>query len=90
MDGISHRFPDARKLVFDEFADATLPSEKQVRAIICEYEVDATADAMLAHVLRTRCGLGKRDAKNWLLESKPLWPTTCNEWLPSSVPTANP
>ena len=48
-------------------------SEHDVAAVLREYARDVEIDALLAEVLYRRCGLGRAEASNWIVERTAAW-----------------
>ena len=47
--------------------------EHDVAAVLREYARDVERDALLADVLHKRCGLGRVETSNWIVEHTAAW-----------------
>ncbi len=53
--------------------DVSVVSEHDVVAVLCEYARDVNIDVLLAEVLHRRCGLGRAEASNWIVQCTAAW-----------------
>ena len=47
--------------------------EHDVAGVLREYTRDVKRDALLADVLHKRCGLGRVETSNWIVERPAAW-----------------
>ena len=75
---VSQSWDDGREVSYDHHIH--MPSQNDVQAWIDEHARVVIADELFSEALRRRCGLGKRDSRGWLYDSRILWPQARN-WV---------
>jgi hypothetical protein len=69
---------DARRLLFSliggiRTGNVDVVNAADVTAVLREYARDVEGDALLAEVLHRRCGVGRSEASNWIVERAAAW-----------------